>query len=215
MPTRPGKSKPEHGTAEGQEAGQLPTSQKRQPNLPPGWTLTRENTPQGGFHVIDRKSNASHGIYSTLEEAEGCVQCDRLADYEIWRGDIAVWAVRNGAVLLAYYTNHNDAVAGAWGMYNGKVPVPTRPDDFVRPRGASPVVDASTDPLDDPHSLLHFASSDTLEGHLGNALQVIKLVGGTSALGYTHRAAVRRRLAAALLLLALADAHGTTPDGAA
>lgn len=46
------------------------------------------------FEVFDRTERnehggpgKSHGVYDTLDEARGCVEFDRLTDYEIWQGD--------------------------------------------------------------------------------------------------------------------------------
>ena len=49
-------------------------------------SATRQRGPSN-FDVIARPSNESHGIYNTLDEARGCVEFDRLRDYEIWQGD--------------------------------------------------------------------------------------------------------------------------------
>jgi hypothetical protein len=46
----------------------------------------RERGPSN-FDVMDRLTDTSHGIYDTLEEARGCVEYDRLLDWEIWQGD--------------------------------------------------------------------------------------------------------------------------------
>lgn len=43
------------------------------------------------FEVFDRNEipnqTVSHGVFDTLDEARGCVEFDRLCNYEIWQGD--------------------------------------------------------------------------------------------------------------------------------
>ena len=41
-----------------------------------------------GYEVIDLDSDESHGVYSSLDQARGCVAFDRLRAYSIWRGPI-------------------------------------------------------------------------------------------------------------------------------
>jgi hypothetical protein len=38
------------------------------------------------YRVVDLATGKSHGAYETLDQARGCVEFDRLAAYQIWRG---------------------------------------------------------------------------------------------------------------------------------
>ncbi len=36
------------------------------------------------YRVIDVETGENHGDFNTLDEAKGCVEFDRLTDWEIW-----------------------------------------------------------------------------------------------------------------------------------
>jgi hypothetical protein len=42
------------------------------------------------YEVFNLDSQLSHGHYATIQEAYGCVDFDRIANYEIWKGDVMV-----------------------------------------------------------------------------------------------------------------------------
>lgn len=59
-------------------AGQMEDDRRRGLDRTPG---------PSNFRVVNRAKDEDHGIYSTLDEARGCVEFDCLEDYEIWQGD--------------------------------------------------------------------------------------------------------------------------------
>jgi hypothetical protein len=36
------------------------------------------------YEVLNLKTGQSHGLYDTLDEARGCVDYDRLTQWQIW-----------------------------------------------------------------------------------------------------------------------------------
>jgi hypothetical protein len=63
---------------------------KRVRNLQAALNRTQPNRQQDWdaitypFAVVNKKDGKSHGVYSTFEEAQGCVSFDKLTAYEIW-----------------------------------------------------------------------------------------------------------------------------------
>jgi len=59
-----------------------------------GWETVeeanRELFPEDFFHVVDLSDDSTHGTYTTLEEARGCVQFDKLKAWSIWHGNVRV-----------------------------------------------------------------------------------------------------------------------------
>ena len=51
---------------------------------------SKEKMGGGGYELINPNTNESHGVYETLEEAQGAVKYDRLLSYSIWFEDVLV-----------------------------------------------------------------------------------------------------------------------------
>ncbi len=46
--------------------------------------MTRNGESDMTYRVIDVETGETHGDFDTLDEAKGCVEFDRLTDWEIW-----------------------------------------------------------------------------------------------------------------------------------